>query len=378
MAAMRALGFSGSTPDCLGDQPKRKRSAGVVEGPPLRSVLCSGGGDRRTVSLQRGESPGRRLGVEVKPLRTRRRRGDFSHSRSRQLGPADGVWIKCSKKRSSTGRRGEESRGEENQVRSVQLFVGERRRKRRKEGAKQEKETTKQKEGEGDGRRSWKGTSLDPRLKAPRVSLKKPKSSSSTDGAVESDEDQLFPETQPGLLSRQALKDAKSSLAYGLGETAQERTVAPVMLKYFRQVLVGSNLTRSMQKESLTLCTAIDCLLEGQVLRGMDVLMQRLKAIEMVSKGASWELAERVEVIKEKASLFSKAEASAALAESKREHRLTWEQQTWMQDGRKGKGGKSETAKGNQERTGWKGGKGKEKAGKGKEGAARTEVQRPA
>ena len=152
MAAMRALGFSGSTPDCLGDQPKRKRSSGVVEGPPLRSVLCSGGGDRRTVSLQRGESRGRRLGVEVKPLRTRRRRGDFSHSRSRQLGPADGVWIKCSKKRSSTGRHGEESRGEENQVRSVQLFVGERRRKRRKEGAKQEKETTKQKEGEGDGR----------------------------------------------------------------------------------------------------------------------------------------------------------------------------------------------------------------------------------
>lgn len=263
--------------------------------------------------------------------------------------------------------------------------------KKEKRKAKKRRKKRKVKEMEEASRWSWKGTSLDPSFKPPKVSVSKPKASSSTDGTAGSDEDQLFPETQrvrkvakscPGLLSRQALKDAKNSLAYGIGESAGERSVTPVMLKYFRQILSNTNLTKSMQKEALTLCTAIDLILEGKVLRSMDVIVQRLKAIEMVAKGSSWDLAERVEITKERASLFSQAEASTAVAESKREKTLTWGLQNsfWTQDPHKGKGGKGEWTKGGQERKGQKGTKGKEKGsakGKEQQNAPRTEVLRP-
>ena len=145
--------------------------------------------------------------------------------------------------------------------------------KKDKRKARRRKRKRKVKEMEEASKWSWKGTSLDPSFKPPKVSLSKPKASSSTDGTAGSDEDQLFPETQrvrkvarscPGLLSRQALKDAKNSLAFGVGESAGEKSVTPVMLKYFRQILSNTNLTKSMQKESLTLCTAIDLILEGK------------------------------------------------------------------------------------------------------------------
>ena len=272
---------------------------------------------------------------------------------------------------------------------SSQAGKGGKKERKRKRKRKQRRRV---KEMEDKSKWTWKGTSLDPSFKPPKVSLSKPKATSSTEGTVGSDEDQLFPETQrvrkiarscPGLLSRQVLKEAKSSLAFGVGESANELAVSPVMLKYFRQVLLTSNLTKSMQKESLTLCTALDLILEGRILRSMDVLVQRLKAIEMVSRGASWDLAERIEIIKERSSLFSQAEASSALAEAKRERSVSWGMQSqWTQDGWKGKGGKGDWAKDGLKK-GLKGEKGEEKGykggGKRKEqpNAARTEVRRP-
>ena len=158
----------------------------------------------------------------------------------------------------------------------------------------------------------------------------------------------------PGLLRQQALKEAKSTLAYGVGECRHDACVAS-----------PGKILQAGDVEALTLRTAVDLLIEGHVLKALDVAVQRVKSLEMMSKDTAAETACRAEVLKDRGALYSQAEASSALNESrgfaakeKGTANLNWEKGSW-------KGGKGKDAKG------------KEQKGKEGKGALRSQVVRP-
>ena len=146
---MRALGISKPKRVRVGEEGENERSLGFAESSPLPTVLCSGGGHRRTVPLQRSEATSRGLGVEVQPPGKRRR---HSPPRFSQLSPRDGLWSRDSPKEGRrTGDKRKAKEGEGSSVGSVQHVVVKSSRKRRKKGEKEEKEEKTKKESQGNG-----------------------------------------------------------------------------------------------------------------------------------------------------------------------------------------------------------------------------------
>ena len=142
------------------------------------------------------------------------------------------------------------------------------------------------------------GSSLDLGFRRPRINLKRKKeesesldSSGRTVSQDLSDQEDLFPEEAqsrhiarkcPGLLARHAIKEARKRLLADLGEDVSKQAV---FVRYFRQVFDHSGASTPMKGEYLTLAHCLDSILEGNVLRCLDIAIQRLKAVEQVSQG---------------------------------------------------------------------------------------------
>ena len=181
----------------------------------------------------------------------------------------------------------------------------------------------------------WGGSSLDPNFRKPRVSLKRKReqssssnNSSSQSGSPEvSDQEDLFPEEAqcrhisrkcPGLLARYAIKEARKRIFNSFGDSMEDRGPVPVFVKYYRQVFNHSGVSTPMKREYLTLAHCLDALLEGDVLRCLDVGVQRLKAVEQISQGVPPVMANRLELIPPDVSSLATAEESRTAAQ---EHR---------------------------------------------------------
>ena len=113
---------------------------------------------------------------------------------------------------------------------------------------------------------------------------------------------------------------------------------------------------------------ALDALIGCQPALAADILVQRLKSLESISGGATWQVAQRFEVVpQDLGSLATMAESWAAAKESQEElrnkqfQRGQWDSSSW-------KGGASDM-KGKSDSKGK--GKGKEKDGKNKGGGNR-------
>ena len=159
----------------------------------------------------------------------------------------------------------------------------------------------------------WVGSSLDPNFRKPRVSLKRKReqsgssNSSSRSGSPEgSDQEDLLPEEAqcrhisrkcPGLLARYAIKEARRRILNEFGDSTEDRGPVPVFVKYYRQVFNHPGVSTPMKREYLTLAHCLDALLEGDVLRCLDVGVQRLKAVEQISQGVPPVMANRLELI---------------------------------------------------------------------------------
>ena len=175
----------------------------------------------------------------------------------------------------------------------------------------------------------------------------------------------------PGALTRHALEEISRLLVEALGDEKGEQLRA-LFLKYGRLHLFtkNQNISPGQKGEVLTLVHGLDRLVQRDFLGCADLLVQRLKAIELVLNGASWQVAQNIEIVPlDQERISSVAEAQEAAKVFKTDFKA----QRDLGKGFKGwtpKGGeKGKTTKG---KDGGKGGKGKEGGG-----APRTEPMRP-
>ena len=228
----------------------------------------------------------------------------------------------------------------------------------------------------------WKGSSLDPKFKRPRISLKRKKEGSSESGSssqassvASSEQEDLFPEEAqarhisrkcPGLLTRYAVKEARKRLMTNLGEDGEVQKPLPVFVRYYRQICAHSGASTPMKREYLTLAVCLDSIIEGSILKCLDVGVQRLKSLEQMSQGMPAHVANRLELVpQETGGLASTEESRTITQEQRREDKV---RTSWSQKG-KGKpdlgwprtSGEDVVQKGDK---GGKSGKGKDPKGK--------------
>ena len=170
----------------------------------------------------------------------------------------------------------------------------------------------------------------------------------------------------PGLLAAQALKEMQGALLTSTGGIWQqeETELHPLSIQYYRQAM-APRLQGAPSREALTLCFAIDLILQGRVAESADCLVQRLKSIELVSQGAAWQIAQRLEVLPpERPVVSTRSEAKEAIREQKEESKTKseashakgkgegWKNASWSESGgdasRKGKEAKGKGKKGKQ------------------------------
>ena len=157
---------------------------------------------------------------------------------------------------------------------------------------------------------------------------------------LDSDEELLFPEESqakyvarrcPGLLAKMGLQRCRKTLRNGMGLSLASREPGPAMVQYFRQTLSRLNPLRPLAREALSLCAVMDQLFEGEVVRALDVSMQRLKYLEAIMRGRRPEVASRMELIPEILnSVATDEELRTAAKEQKQDERL----QAWRSSSR--------------------------------------------
>lgn len=153
-------------------------------------------------------------------------------------------------------------------------------------------------------------------------------SSSSTEG--ESEGEGVFTEGNkargiaercPGLLCFESLKAMQNNLLRARGDETESGVVRPVATMYYRQELQRRS-SGPMQREMLTLATALDALLKGRPAQVGDILGQRLKACEACLNGVHWTVAQRMEVASsETTGIAQRPEIAHAQRENYVEHR---------------------------------------------------------
>lgn len=284
-------------------------------------------------------------------------------------------------------KKGKKKKKKKEEKERSQKDLKEKKRKKQDEDLKSRKESTSSTSSSSDssrrrnpGKKSLEAvfgkTGLDPsprvrrRLrKKVRKSLKKTKKKkSSGSGNTASSSsiasgDHLFQEHRkvkvigtrmPGALTSQSIEEMQESLLTASGQVwnAKEDSVPPIAIHYFRTVL-QPRMTGGIARESLTLSMMVDMALQGRVAESVDIGIQRLKALELISRGTDFRVAQRLELCPlELDAMASSTERREALQENKEEAKLKFQS---------GKGG--DYWKGE-----WKGGKGWGKKGDGKKG----------
>ena len=118
----------------------------------------------------------------------------------------------------------------------------------------------------------------------------------------------------PGCLLRSALKEMSRYLT-ARGEAETEDSSRGRVLSYLHQILLPQYPKAGLrsQRELITLGSALDLLLDGELGRCGDLLIQRFKAVEAsLAADGNWSLAKHQELIPGQASLSSRAELTEA------------------------------------------------------------------
>lgn len=214
------------------------------------------------------------------------------------------------------------------------------------------------------------GTGLDPKEKIRRrVSQKarravkkrgKRSSDSSSGGSSGSTEDmgpeageegvfqqeskvRLVAASQPGALAAQALTHMRGLLLSEIGHNDQPGLLKACAVAYYRQCLQRRS-TGPAQRELLTICSAVDAAMSGNVAGCLDILLQRLKSAESTLSGTHWSVSQRLEILpQDQASLTPLQEMSSARKDVYEESRLKW--LASQPDGRTGGGGSKGSGK---------------------------------
>ena len=131
----------------------------------------------------------------------------------------------------------------------------------------------------------------------------------------------------PGALTAQSVEEMQESLLTASGQVwnMQEGAVQPVAVHYFRSVL-QPRMTGGIAREALTLSTLVDMALQGRIAESVDIAIQRLKSLELVSRGSDFRIAQRMELCPlELDTMASSAERREAIQESREESKLRYQ-----------------------------------------------------
>lgn len=195
---------------------------------------------------------------------------------------------------------------------------------KKKEKKKQRKEKRKRMGGRANALKTmeslFSGTGLDPVPENRRILLRKVKSrmkkekpssssSSSTSGTSEESEVeanmleerskiQRLAEVAPGVLAFEGLRMMKEHVltANGTPWGADKSALPAVVGQYVRQHCIPKT-SAPMGREMLTLATVADYLLQARPAEAIDVVFQRVKALEQMASGQNWMLAQKLEII---------------------------------------------------------------------------------
>lgn len=285
----------------------------------------------------------------------------------------------------------------------------ERRDKKEKSGKKVKKgegsqgsQAVEEERGKKDLAAVFAGAGLDPDLKkrlkmlrrARKIGKKKKKkkkssgsssTSSSTGSATASSsgEEALFSTSKrvkkiwlryPGALTAGSVKEAKERLLTSSGSLWSEdrKTLPPLFVHYARTNLLGTGVSPPLAQEILTLSMALDLGMQGKIAASLDVLSQRLKALETLTQGSHWTVARQHELCRlDQGGIAEENESREAARLAREEERLR------AQVTKGGSGGKGQdSGKSRKGKEGKSPGKGKGDDGnKGKGGDGKKEDQ---
>ena len=103
----------------------------------------------------------------------------------------------------------------------------------------------------------------------------------------------------PGALAASSLIDAREMLMTSSGTLWDvDHTQLPPIATQFVRMRLSSHMSPPMLQDALTLSTCIDGLLTGRVASTVDVLFQRRKAFENVSRGSHWTVGRQLELVR--------------------------------------------------------------------------------
>lgn len=170
----------------------------------------------------------------------------------------------------------------------------------------------------------------------------------------------------PGLLSSMGMEAMKPFLLQmGGSGWESEGTNIPPLLSLYSRTYVSPKLSGGVQREFVTLAWIGDLMLQGRISEATDTVLQRMKSIELVSKGEDWRAAQKLELAPPgEATMTQRSEKQIAHKEQKLDQQAKGANTNFDK-------GKGKTKERWQER-GEKGkdrGKGKSKEGDGKKSA---------
>ena len=115
----------------------------------------------------------------------------------------------------------------------------------------------------------------------------------------------LVAKRQPGRLFEKGLQKIRERLTALQGGTVESRTELRRVLSFYHQVIFrplaqqrGRAVSIHTEHEMATLAEGVDCLIDGDLARLGDILLQRYKALERsVEDSGAWAVAQELEVI---------------------------------------------------------------------------------
>ena len=148
----------------------------------------------------------------------------------------------------------------------------------------------------------------------------------------------------PGALAATAVVEARQSLmtASGLLWDTEKKALPPLAMQFTRQHLAGG-MSPPMLQEAVTIAACLDGLLMGKAAWAADVLAQRLKALESLSRGTHWTIARQLELIRsDPQSITGQGEGLDAAKAAREEEKLrnSLSKPSDLRSGAKGKKGK--------------------------------------
>ena len=110
----------------------------------------------------------------------------------------------------------------------------------------------------------------------------------------------------PGRLLQRATLAAERCLPPRPAAAVAECPLAPRWQEYL-QTIRGVKDARNLQ-EAASIAVSLDCLISGHLLQAGDILVQRMKAIEMIEQGATRDAAHKLEITPMSRSMLTEVE----------------------------------------------------------------------